>query len=157
VRFSEDPLRLMRMIRLGPAQSRTIDAQTQHAARAAVPHLSTISVERIRDELEKILVAPGATAALRMMRALGMCELVLPEVVPTYDFEQNDFHVHDVWEHTLWVLDRSIPDLQLRLACLFHDTGKPHTLTVDDDGHRHFYKHELESERLCEQALERLK
>jgi tRNA nucleotidyltransferase (CCA-adding enzyme) len=87
----------------------------------------------------------------------GILPVILPELMPSVGFEQNDFHHEDVFEHTLTVTERSVADLTVRLAALFHDVGKPATLTVDEEGHRHFYKHELESESMAVAAMERLK
>jgi tRNA nucleotidyltransferase (CCA-adding enzyme) len=91
------------------------------------------------------------------MLALGLLKLVLPELIPMVGVEQNEFHTEDVFDHTLSVLERCPPNAMLRLIALFHDSGKPATLSVGEDGRRHFYEHETVSERLCLAALERLK
>lgn len=156
-RFREDPLRLMRMVRFGTADGRSIDPVTFAAAKELSNSITSISVERVRDELIKILCKPKAGNGLRSLRELGILDLILPEVVPSYDFEQNEFHRFDVFEHTLEVIDNSEPDPLLRLTALFHDLGKPHTFSVGDDGRRHFYKHEFKSEHLTKDALKRLR
>lgn len=154
-RFNEDPLRILRMIRFGTAEGRTIDSQTLEVARSKVPLLEKISPERVRDEVFKTLLAPFASQALRQYLNLGVFEVVLPEILPSVSFEQNRFHSEDVFEHTLSVLEKTPLDLVLRLAALFHDLGKPHTLTVDGDGERHFYKHEHVSEEIALAVMER--
>lgn len=156
-RFRDDPLRLLRMIRFGPAQGRTIDSSTMQAAGQAIDSLGRISIERIRSELVKILVSKHAGAALREMQKLGLLERILPEVLPSVGFEQNEYHRFDVFEHTLEVINHAPASDLLRLTALFHDLGKPHTLSVDESGFRHFYKHELISTDLTRQAMERLK
>ncbi len=156
-RFKEDPHRILRMIRFGPAQGRSIEAATQQAARDLGHTLQTVSVERIKSELEKILLSPHPRQAFFTLRDLGLLPVVLPEILPTINFEQNEFHNEDVFAHTLSVIEGAPQDRIVRLAALFHDLGKPHTLSLDTDGRRHFYKHEEISDRLAQQALERLR
>lgn len=154
-RFEEDPLRILRMIRFGPADNRRIDLPTEKAALTLKDRLSEISPERIRDELFKTLLASAPASGLKAYRDLGLLSIILPEAIPSVGFEQNRFHSEDVFEHTLSVIERSPQDLVLRLAALFHDLGKPETLSVDDRGDRHFYKHEQVSEQIARSVLER--
>lgn len=156
-RILEDPLRILRMIRFGPAAARTVERSLADAAKKQVSLLTRISPERIRVELEGILLTDHTRQAFEVMRELEILPEVLPEVVPTYDFEQNDYHPEDVFYHTLTVLERAPEDLMVRLAALFHDLGKPPTLTVGDDGRRHFYNHEKISADLTKQAMKRLR
>jgi tRNA nucleotidyltransferase (CCA-adding enzyme) len=156
-RFNEDPLRLMRMIRFGVAAGRTVDPRTYDAAGELITRISEVSVERIQAELKRILIAPHPAAAMRQMLALGLLKQILPELLPMVGVEQNEFHTEDVFDHTLSVLERCPPNATLRLIALFHDSGKPATLSTGEDGRRHFYEHETISERLCLTALERLK
>jgi tRNA nucleotidyltransferase (CCA-adding enzyme) len=116
-----------------------------------------VSVERIRTELEKIIVAREAGAGIRVLVSSGLAKIVLPELLPTIGFEQNDFHIHDVFEHTLWVLERAPHELTIRLAALFHDLGKPASFSVGENGERHFYRHEELGEGICVEAMRRLK
>ena len=156
-RFLEDPLRILRMIRFGGAQKRTIDPSTYVDAASLVPMLSSVSIERIRSELERILLSEDPARGIALIKELEILPLVLPEALASIGFEQNEFHVEDVFQHTLTVLSRSVPDKIVRLACLFHDLGKPASFSVDADGRRHFYNHEILGENLCEQAMRRLK
>jgi tRNA nucleotidyltransferase (CCA-adding enzyme) len=153
-RFQEDPLRILRLLRFGPASGRIIETATCNAAKSLVHELSRISVERIKSELDKILLSPLPAEGIRSLKELGGLPFTLPELIPSIGFEQNEFHVEDVFEHTMTVLSRTPADKVLRWAALFHDTGKPHTLSVDEDGRRHFYLHEVVSEEL---ALVRMK
>ncbi len=157
LRFAEDPLRILRMIRFGPASNREIEIETASAARDAGASLLQVSIERIREELCKIIVSDFPARALICMKDLELLQFTLPEILPTIGFEQNQFHIHDVFEHTLWVLERSEKTQLQRLSALFHDLGKPASLTVDSEGYRHFYKHELRSEEICKAAMLRLK
>lgn len=156
-RFQEDPLRILRMIRFGPAQGRSIDATTLEAATQLTPLLERISVERIRNELEQILISPCPAAGFIHLRDIGALPWTIPELIPTIGFEQNRYHIHDVFDHTMSVLDRTPPDRILRWTAIFHDLGKPHTLSIDEGGERHFYLHELESTTLSWKRMEHLK
>lgn len=156
-RFTEDPLRMLRMIRFGAAEGRSIEADCLAFTQANAALISSVSVERVRTELEKLVVAPAAAEAIRVLVSSGLCKEILPEVLPTIGFEQNEFHIHDVFEHTLWVLERAPRDLTLRLAALFHDLGKPPAFSLGENGERHFYRHEELSENICLEAMRRLK
>ena len=156
-RFNEDPLRLMRMVRFGAASGRVVESSTLEAAHALAPRILDVSPERIQVELKRILVAQHPASGLRQMLSVGILERVLPELLPMVGVDQNEFHTEDVFDHTLSVLERCPPDATLRLIALFHDAGKPATLSVGEDGRRHFYEHEMISEKLCLAAMERLK
>ncbi len=156
IRFKEDPLRILRMVRFGHAQGRTVEETTWQAALSLISSLATISMERIRDEFLKILISDYPENSLRALKELKALDLIIPEIVPSYDFEQNEYHRFDVFEHTLEVIKNTPQDLLLRLTALFHDLGKPHTLSVGDDERRHFYKHEIVSADLTKKALKRL-
>jgi len=156
-RFMEDPLRILRMVRFGPANKRNIEEHTFASAKKLAPHIDDISQERIRDEFIKIICAQSPAEALRKLRECGALDIVLPEIVPSYDFEQNEFHRFDVFEHTLAVLENCPNTPLLRLTAVFHDVGKPATLSVGPDGRRHFYKHEIVSTNMTKTALKRLR
>ncbi|MCB0311471.1 MAG: HD domain-containing protein, partial [Bdellovibrionales bacterium] len=157
-RFKEDPLRILRMIRFGPAANRTVEDLTWTAASRQAKTISTVSIERIKEELDKILLGINAPEGFRALAKLNLLELTVPELIPCIGFEQNDFHLHDVFDHTLAVLERCPKDnLALRLTALYHDLGKPSTLSVDPAGNRHFYKHEIISEEICSNRMQALK
>jgi tRNA nucleotidyltransferase (CCA-adding enzyme) len=156
-RFIEDPLRILRMIRFGDAQGRTIEDSTLTAAKKQVELLAKVSHERIKGELDKILLSPFPHLGIRKIHEIGALPYTIPELIPSVGFEQNKFHIHDVFEHTLWVLERTPQDLILRWSAIFHDIGKPHTLSVDPDGSRHFYSHETVSEDLSKKRMKELR
>lgn len=156
-RFAEDPLRVLRMIRFGDAQGRAVEEQTLIAARDSVTLLSALSVERVRSEIERILMSSYPSRGVRALLSIGALPFTLPELIPAVGFEQNKYHIHDVFEHTLSVLDRTPPDRILRWAAIFHDVGKPHTLSVGPDGERHFYSHEVVSDSLCKERMAHLR
>lgn len=154
VRFLEDPLRILRMIRFGDGYGRTIDGATLQAACDSVSTLSSISVERIKSELQNILLTANPGDGIKRLHQIGGLPYTIPELIPAVGFEQNRYHIHDVFEHTISVLNRTPPYSVLRWAAIFHDIGKPHTLSVDDKGERHFYSHEVVS---YTKAVERMR
>jgi tRNA nucleotidyltransferase (CCA-adding enzyme) len=156
-RFTEDPLRILRMIRFGPGQGRKIEIQTAQAATTHAALLNKISVERIREEICKLLVSEKPAEALRSVKNYELLPYILPELIPAVGCEQNKWHIHDVFEHTLAVIERTPPEILLRLTALFHDIGKPATVSVGDDGERHFYRHEHIGADICKDAMQRLK
>jgi len=156
-RFEEDPLRLLRMLRFGPGENRSVDAQALEAAKNLAFRLEEISVERIAAEFSRILLSPYPQAALKMALELGLLPHFLPEIIPSAGFEQNEFHTQDVFDHSLAVVQATSADLILRLSALFHDIGKVYTLSIDNQGRRHFYGHEHVSVKVCTETLQRLR
>lgn len=156
-RFLEDPLRIMRMVRFACTLDFSIDDKTWNYAKINVDKLHNVSVERIRDEFCQILTSGDPVRGLVMSQQLGILKLILPEFAVCFGFEQNSFHKDDVFYHTLETISRTQANLTLRLSALLHDIGKPPTLSVDDAGQRHFYKHEVVGAEMSERILERLK
>ena len=156
-RFVEDPLRILRMIRFGDAQGRSIEESTLRAASKHAPLLASVSCERIKGELDKILLSPFPHRAIRRIHEIGALPYTIPELIPAVGFEQNKFHIHDVFEHTLWVLERTPANVTLRWSAIFHDVGKPHTLSIDPEGGRHFYSHEMVSFDLSKTRMRELR
>jgi tRNA nucleotidyltransferase/poly(A) polymerase len=156
-RLKEDPLRILRMIRFGDAQGRSIEEATLVAARTLIPLLEQISVERIKHELDQILLCEYPGAGIKKLQELGALPFTIPELMPSVGFEQNRYHIHDVFDHTLAVLDRTPRNRLLRWAAIFHDMGKPNTLSIDENGERHFYSHEVASTTLAWERMEKLR
>ena len=156
-RFQEDPLRILRMIRFSVAEGRTLEETTKEAAMQNAEKLAAVSPERIRNELLEIFTRNFPDEALKLMLKINAVKLLIPELIPTVGCEQNEFHIHDVFDHTAWVLGRSICDPIIRMASLFHDIGKPETLSIDENGRRHFYSHEHVGAEITKPILERLK
>ncbi len=156
-RFDEDPLRILRMVRFGSAAGFEIDKAALDAATKLGVKLKDVSPERIKDELSKILVSDEPVAAFETMRQCELFQYFIPEIIPAIGFEQNEFHIHDVYGHTLDVIERTPANLTLRLTALFHDLGKPATFSLGEDGRRHFYCHEQVSVQICKEVMQRLK
>jgi len=156
--FEEDPLRMLRACQFAARFGFTLSPETLDAMRAAAPLVSTVSAERVRDELTKLLVAADRpSVGIELMRETGLLEYVLPEVAEGIGVSQNRYHRYDVFVHGLATMDATPPgDLVLRLSALLHDVGKPRTKTVED-GEGHFYRHELVGEEMAREILERLR
>lgn len=129
-RFKEDKLRLMRAIRFSAALDFELEKETKEALLRFGPLIYEVSVERIRDELLKTLVAPRCSLALNLLSESGILLVILPEVHAMKGVEQPpQFHPEgDVWKHTLMALDLlENPAPEVALATLLHDVGKPPT------------------------------
>ena len=157
-RFQEDPLRILRAVRIASVLGFSISPETAAEISSQAAMLAKVSMERIRDEVERILLAPGIRRGFEMLAEFGLLIWCIPELVPSVGCEQNRFHSADVYHHTLDVVENTEPDLILRLSALFHDVGKPHTISIDEvTGDRHFFKHETVGADITVEALKRLK
>lgn len=156
--FEEDPLRMLRASQFAARFEFAVTERTMAAMRAAAPLVATVSPERVRDELIKLLeTSARPSIGLEVMREGGLLPFVVPEVAEGIGVEQNQYHRYDVYRHTLVTLDAVRPgDATLRLAALLHDVAKPRRKTVDEQG-SHFYGHETEGEEMARKLLERLR
>jgi poly(A) polymerase len=131
--FTDDPLRMLRAVRFAAQLGFSLDPSILPAMRAqrgrARPPV--LSVERVNEELRKMLVSERPKLALELMDEGGLVEVLLPELFACHGVDQGGWHTHDVFGHTLLVVQHTEPDLVLRLAALFHDVGKPATATPD--------------------------
>ena len=156
-RFGEDRLRVLRAYRIAAELGFGLDPAVVIAATGAAPQLIEVAPERIRAELDRMLLSGRPAWCLEQLRLAGVVHVVLPELAAGIGFAQNEFHPLDVWYHSIVACDAIPAVLHLRLAALLHDVGKPSTLSVDLDGKRHFYGHEQRSAALAETLLERLR
>jgi poly(A) polymerase len=106
--FADDPLRVLRLVRVAVELGLDPDERTMGQARATAERLSEISAERVFVELRRILSAPRAVDGLRMADELGAIAVVLPELTALRGVQQNRFHHLDVFGHTLEVLERAV-------------------------------------------------
>ncbi|GAA2023505.1 CCA tRNA nucleotidyltransferase [Pseudokineococcus marinus] len=171
--FADDPLRMMRAarfastlgLRVAPA---VVEAMTERAGTVAM-----VSAERVRVELEKLLLGASPREGLELLVGTGLAEHVLPEL-PALQLEIDEHHRHkDVYEHTLTVLEQAIaledppgadgegavpgPDLVLRLAALLHDVGKPATRRFEPGGGVSFHHHEVVGAKMTARRLKALR
>ena len=153
--FSDDPLRMLRAVRFAselgfePAPE-LVPAMRKLRSRLAPP---VISVERISDEVRKMLVSPSPGRALRLLDEAELLEVILPEIAAGKGVPQSGYHTHDVFGHTVLTVEATPPDLLLRVAALFHDVGKPSTAKGDGT----FLGHEEVGADIARAALERLR
>lgn len=155
-RFSEDALRILRALRFSARFGYAVEESTAAALRDLAPSLAQIAPERVKAELDGLLVGRDTGAVLRdYPDVLGV---VLPEILPCVGFDQhNPHHIYDVWEHTLRAVDAAPPDLILRWTMLLHDLGKPAAFTPGPDGVGHFYGHARVSAAYAGAIFDRLR
>lgn len=156
-RFSEDALRIMRAVRFSAQLGYRIDEPTGEAIRLLAPNLKHISAERIQTELVKLAISPHPEY-LKTAYELGITKVVFPEFDKCMEMPQNNpHHCFGVGEHILESMKAVPADRVLRLTMLFHDIGKPETVTVDEEGISHFHGHPVMSEEIGRKVLRRLK
>ena len=156
-RFVEDPHRLIRMVRFGPGQARSIHPDTKETAMKLASLTQSVALERVHDELIKIVCSDFPREALHLMQQLGLLKIFLPELEATVGVSQNHFHRYDVFEHILHAVENTPKSKIPRLAAMLHDIGKPSVKSIDEKGIAHFYQHEEPSADLAKEALTRLK
>ncbi|MFP7761802.1 CCA tRNA nucleotidyltransferase [Marisediminicola sp. LYQ134] len=166
--FGDDPLRMLRAARFTSQLDFAIDPATLGAMTALAEQLSIISVERISDELAKLLLTPRPRVGLEVLVQTGLAALALPEL-PALRLEIDEHHHHkDVYEHSLTVLDQAIelersrglegaPDLVVRMAALLHDIGKPSTKRTEPGGVVTFHHHDVVGAKLAAKRLKALR
>jgi poly(A) polymerase len=155
-RFSEDPLRLLRAVRFASRLGFEIDAATAQAMCATARSLTSISRERVRDELDKLLLGPAPARGILLLCELGLAEFSLPDVPRLRGMQHEEARHKDVFGHTLQVLDRTPPRLALRWAALLHDIAKPATRRVEPGGKVTFHGHDHKGERMARRILSEL-
>jgi len=156
VSFADDPLRMLRAARFIAKLDLEPTEELVAAVRAGHERLAIVSAERIRDELDKIMVVPVPSTALWFIVRTGLAEDFLPEL-PGLALEQDPIHRHkDVLGHTLAVVDKTSSDRLLRLAALFHDVGKPRTRAYVDGGVT-FHHHEVVGARMTRKRMQALR
>ncbi|MEI5136383.1 CCA tRNA nucleotidyltransferase [Streptomyces libani] len=161
--FSDDPLRMMRAARFAAQLDFEVDPEVFAAMKAMSDRIEIVSAERVRDELNKLVLAPHPREGLRLLVESGLADHVLPEL-PALRLESDEHHRHkDVYEHSLTVLEQAIdleengPDLVLRLAALLHDIGKPRTRRFEKDGRVSFHHHEVVGAKMTKKRMTALK
>lgn len=154
--FSDDPLRMLRLFRFQATLGFEIERRVLEAAERLASRLEIVSGERIRDELSRLLLAPTPGPALAGAVASGLTQWFLPELA-ALAMEQDPVHQHkDVLAHTLAVVDKTRPELVIRLAALFHDIGKPATRDFGPEGVS-FHHHEVVGQRMTRERMRALR
>ena len=156
ISFGDDPLRMLRLFRFASTLGFVPDPPALAAAASLSDRLSIISAERIRDELDRLLVGEWAATALEGIVTTGLADVFLPEL-PGLAVEQDPVHQHkDVLTHTFAVVAQCPPDRITRLAALFHDVGKPATREFGAGGVT-FHHHEVVGSRMTKARMRQLR
>ncbi|MDQ0812373.1 poly(A) polymerase [Streptomyces sp. B3I7] len=161
--FSDDPLRMMRAARFAAQLDFEVAPDVVAAMKEMAGRIQIVSAERVRDELNKLLLSAHPRKGLTLLVETGLAQYVLPEL-PALRLERDEHHRHkDVYDHTLIVLEQAIaleeggPDLTLRLAALLHDIGKPRTRRFEEDGRVSFHHHEVVGAKMTKKRMAALK
>ena len=158
IRFKEDALRMLRAVRFSAQLNFKIENNTYNAIKSNINLINNLSMERIREEFNKILISDYPEKGIRLLKELKILELLIPEIEMCYEFNQHNInHNKDVFEHTLDVVKNVENNLVLRLSAFFHDIGKPLSFFMDNDGVGHFYGHDKLSVDITRNILVRMK
>jgi poly(A) polymerase len=155
--FTDDPLRMMRAARFIAGYRLVPEAGLVEAVTGLRARLDIVSDERIRDELDKLIVVDRPADGLWFLITTGLAGEFLPEL-PALALEQDPVHRHkDVLAHTIAVTEKCHPDRVLRLAALFHDVGKPKTRSFGPAGSVSFHHHEVVGARMTRDRMRALR
>jgi len=185
--FLQDPLRLLRAFRLAADNGFSIGGKTLAQIGRDSSLLSSVSGERVREEIFRILEINPCHPFIEAIDRVGLLEGILPGVTAMKGVEQNGYHALDVWAHTMLSL-RELEGIfanpreefgdagvdfpgylaggfvrgrsraaLLKLAALLHDAGKPGKVSRDVEGQTHFYGHAAAGEAIAEAVAERLR
>jgi poly(A) polymerase len=156
VLFRDDPLRMLRAARFAARFDLAIDPSIEEAATKSAERLTKVSAERIRNELDLLLLTERPSVGLDFIVRTGLADSFFPELV-ALQLEQDPVQRHkDVLKHTWAVVDKTSPGLVLRLAALFHDIGKPSTREISDEGVT-FRFHEVVGAKMTRKRMAALK
>ncbi|GAA3012209.1 CCA tRNA nucleotidyltransferase [Streptomyces fulvorobeus] len=161
--FSDDPLRMLRAARFAAQLDFEVAPEVIAAMTDMAGRIEIVSAERVREELNKLLLSAHPRKGLGLLVDTGLAGHVMPEL-PALRLESDEHHRHkDVYEHSLTVLEQAIdleedgPDLVLRLAALLHDIGKPRTRRFEKDGRVSFHHHEVVGAKMARKRMTDLK
>jgi len=154
--FSEDPLRMLRAIRFTSKYGWDLPLFMIKAIKKNAMKIGSISSERVRDELDKMLVTKRPKQAIRLMKVTGLLKHVMPELNDLSGVTQNKHHDQNAFDHSMTVLEKVPPVLTKRLGALMHDIGKKATRSVVDS-EVHFYRHEEVGAEIAKAIMKRLR
>ena len=156
-RFKEDALRMIRAIRLATELGFKIEEETFKSIKNNASLISLISKERVRDEFIKIINNQRAAEGVRLLKDSSILKYILPELWQCVGVTQNKHHIYTVFEHSVRALAYAVDknfSLEIRLAALFHDIGKPATKRGEGPNST-FYGHEIVGAKMTKRILER--
>jgi tRNA nucleotidyltransferase (CCA-adding enzyme) len=155
-RFEEDALRMLRAVRFAAQLNYDIEQATFKAIQSCHQLINNISGERIRDELNKTLLANPMT--FEMLHQTGILKVIMPELDHCFlTLQRNPYHIFNVGIHSLNAARYIEQSSLLRWTMLLHDIGKPYVKTTDKEGIDHFYMHQKVSAEKAESILQRLR
>jgi tRNA nucleotidyltransferase (CCA-adding enzyme) len=155
-RFQEDPLRLLRAVRISVDLGFQIEKRTLKELSRMAGLISETAVERIREEVMKILLCPKPSPAFYLMVRTGLLKEILPELLEGYRKRQNELHRFTIFRHIMETVDLTKPEPVLRLTALLHDIAKPR-VRQRERGRFRFIGHEKASAALAAEVMDRLK
>jgi tRNA nucleotidyltransferase (CCA-adding enzyme) len=156
-RFNEDALRMMRAVRFAAQLGFRIDSNTKNAIRALSDNIQKVSVERIREEFNKILLSDNPLE-IYSLNWLGLMKHWLPEYdICEWTNQDNPYHVFSVGKHLIYSVQAIEKQLDLKLTMFLHDIAKPKCKTIGENGIGHFYNHAEESAEITFNILKRMK
>ena len=154
--YTDDALRMFRAVRFAAQFNFKLSPEVMEGIKNNLHRLGNTSKERVRDELNKILVSKHPDYGLRLLRDTGLLSHIGPEFQQMVGMTQNVHHVDDVFDHTIAVIMGTNPELLRRLIALFHDIGKVTTRSVTPTG-VHFFGHEEAGTDIVEKVMMELK
>jgi len=156
--FKDDPLRLLRAVQFAARFNFKIDPDTYQHMCDNASMITTVSPERIAEELNKLLtLAVKPSVGFNLMEACGILKFIIPELQACKGVDQpGGYHKYDVYEHTVRTIDACPNKLSLRLAGLFHDINKPQAKRIVEKGAT-FYGHEMQGAKTVKKVLKRLR
>jgi len=161
VRFQEDGLRMMRAVRFASQLGFAIDPETLEAIIENKDLLKNISWERIHDEFVKTIMSSNPAFGIDLFQKTGLLTYIVPELEEGIACKQNGNHIYDVYEHLLRALTHGAQEknsIELRIAALFHDIGKPRTREWSREKQDYtFYTHEVVGAKMTREIMKRLK
>lgn len=158
-RFSEDALRMMRAVRFMSELGFEIEKTAEESIKKNVNLIKVISNERIRDEFIKMVMSNNPGEAIYKMHDLGILKIILPEFEEGFGVTQNKHHIYTVFDHNVNALNHAASKnwpLDVRIASLFHDIGKPRSKRGEGPNST-FYSHETIGAKIVGAVLRRLK
>ena len=160
ITFSDDPLRMMRCIRFATQLNFEIEPETFEALERMVDRIKIVSGERIKDELNKIIMAPHPSIGFEYLQRSGLLQIILPELAALDIVEEKNGRKHkNNFYHTLEVLEnvcQHSQNLWLRWAAILHDVGKTKSKRWDGSIGWTFHNHNLIGAKMVPQIFRRL-
>lgn len=156
-RFKEDPLIMLRAVRLKAVLNFRIDHFLEKMIRKCAVLIKKVDPERIADELNKILLSDKPDC-IRDLHRLGLLTHIIPQLEKCFfEPQKNKYHIYDVGEHIMHTIQNTPNDLVLRWSAMLHDIGKPCCPSTDANGTIHFYGHHRESRRIALDILHKFR